>query len=71
MGQSHIVPVMVGSDEDALALSDRFKSHGIWVSAIRPPTVPPGMSRLRFSLTMHHELDVLDKVVALFKDRDA
>jgi 8-amino-7-oxononanoate synthase len=45
-----IVPWMVGDPREALALSEALLADGIFVQAIRPPTVPPGSSRLRLSL---------------------
>ncbi|WP_197529224.1 aminotransferase class I/II-fold pyridoxal phosphate-dependent enzyme [Aeoliella mucimassa] len=53
---SQIVPVMVGDNELALALAERLQTAGTFVKAIRPPTVPEGTARLRFSITLaHHE----------------
>lgn len=49
-GFSHIVPLLVGEDADALRFSAFLKEQGIYCPAIRPPTVPPGTARLRFSL---------------------
>lgn len=51
---SQIVPVIVGSEAAALALSERLRTEGIFVPAIRPPTVPAGTARLRFSVTLAH-----------------
>jgi len=48
---SQIVPVIVGSNEDALDAAEFLQGEGFAVRAIRPPTVPEGKSRLRFSLT--------------------
>lgn len=49
-----IVPVLVGAERDALALSQALARRGVQVMAIRPPTVPPGSSRLR--VTVHARL---------------
>ena len=51
---SPVVPVMIGSESDALAAADRLLAEGLLVPAIRPPTVPPGTSRLRVSLSAAH-----------------
>jgi 8-amino-7-oxononanoate synthase len=48
---TQIVPVAVGDADEAVALSRRLEARGVLAVAIRPPTVPPGTSRLRFSLT--------------------
>src|SRR5262249_15865250 len=49
--QSHIVPVIFGSNDRALTVAARLVEAGFAVKAIRPPTVPQGTSRLRLSLT--------------------
>jgi 8-amino-7-oxononanoate synthase len=51
---SPIVPVILGSDEAALLASAELLDAGIWVPAIRPPTVPEGTSRLRVTLSASH-----------------
>jgi len=50
-GDSHIVPLITGDDDRTVAISEKLKDSGIFVPSIRPPTVPEGSSRLRFSLT--------------------
>ncbi len=50
-GDTPIVPVIVGENEKALALTEKLKGKGFFVPAIRPPTVPPGTARLRLSLS--------------------
>jgi 8-amino-7-oxononanoate synthase len=49
-GETHIVPLLVGADQAAVALSERLKQNGYLAPPIRPPTVAEGTARLRFSL---------------------
>lgn len=58
-----IQPVQVGEESKALALSAELMAAGFWVSAIRPPTVPEGSSRLRVTLTASHEQDDVARLV--------
>ena len=61
-----IQPVMVGSAEDAVVLSNALLEKNILVSAIRPPTVPEGTARLRITLSATHtEEDVAELINAL------
>jgi 8-amino-7-oxononanoate synthase len=48
---SHIVPIVLGSNDAVLAFASRLQARGYAIRAIRPPTVPPGTARLRLSLT--------------------
>lgn len=48
---SHIIPMLIGSSADAVLRAEDMQRHGFYVLPIRPPTVPEGTSRLRFSLT--------------------
>src|SRR4029077_20930459 len=48
---TQIVPIIAGENADALAAAEFLQREGFAVRAIRPPTVPEGKSRLRFSLT--------------------
>lgn len=56
-GDSQIIPIVIGSEEDALRASSELLAMGMWVPAIRPPTVPVGTSRLRVSLSADHTID--------------
>ena len=47
---TQIIPFVVGTEADALALGDHLLDHGIAALPIRPPTVPKGTSRIRFAL---------------------
>ncbi|EJK2417543.1 aminotransferase class I/II-fold pyridoxal phosphate-dependent enzyme, partial [Vibrio cholerae] len=49
-----IKPWLLGSSDSALSASHELKQQGIWVSAIRPPTVPVGSARLRITITAAH-----------------
>ncbi|MDD5240364.1 MAG: 8-amino-7-oxononanoate synthase [Sulfuricella sp.] len=49
-----IQPVIIGANEEVLAVSEALRGLGIWVPAIRPPTVPKGEARLRISLSAAH-----------------
>lgn len=58
--ETAVQPLLVGSNHDALKLSEYLQSKGILVPAIRPPTVPKNTARLRISLSAgHSEEDVL------------
>jgi 8-amino-7-oxononanoate synthase len=51
---TQIIPLILGREEDALTMSRDLEEEGILAVAIRPPTVPAGASRIRFSLTAAH-----------------
>jgi 8-amino-7-oxononanoate synthase len=57
-----IQPLVIGDNETTLALAARFDAEGLWVPAIRPPTVPAGTSRLRISLSAAHSHDDLARL---------
>jgi glycine C-acetyltransferase/8-amino-7-oxononanoate synthase len=54
-GQSQIVPLEVGDAARTMDLCERLLERGVFAQGIRPPTVPPGSSRLRFSVMATHE----------------
>lgn len=61
---SPIIPVVMGEEERAMAASARLLKEGLWVPAIRPPTVPPGTSRLRITLSAVHTDEHIDRLLA-------
>jgi 8-amino-7-oxononanoate synthase len=58
-----IVPVILGSEQRALAASEALLDLGLWVPAIRPPTVPPNTSRLRVTLSAAHTDEQVGQLV--------
>lgn len=58
-----IQPLVVGSNAAALDLSERLLAQGLWVPAIRPPTVPQGQARLRISLGADKTVDQVDRLL--------
>ncbi len=62
---SQIVPLIVGENAAAVALSEKLRKAGLLVFAIRPPTVPAGTARLRFSLTAALTEEDIDKILTL------
>jgi 7-keto-8-aminopelargonate synthetase-like enzyme len=60
---SPIVPVVVGDEADAVRASADLLARGLWVPAIRPPTVPPGTSRLRVTLSATHTDEQVDRLI--------
>lgn len=55
-----IIPIVLGSEECALQISEQLMKRRLYVPAIRPPTVPPGTSRLRVSLRANHSFEQID-----------
>ena len=60
---SPIIPVVIGREADAVAASIDLLAQGLWVPAIRPPTVPSGTSRLRITLSAIHTDAQVDRLV--------
>lgn len=63
--QSPIVPLIIGEADAALAASRRLEAEGFLVTAIRPPTVPAGTARLRFTFTAAHPDREIERLAAL------
>jgi 7-keto-8-aminopelargonate synthetase-like enzyme len=62
-GISAIVPFLLGSEERALRVAEQLSERRIVAPAIRPPTVPPGTSRLRFSIRADHQAEQINFVI--------
>lgn len=66
-GQSvtQIIPIILGDEARTVSVSGKLEENGILASAIRPPTVPPGASRVRLSLSAAHTLDQLHRLTGV------
>lgn len=62
---SQIVPYVLGSNEAAIAEAQRLQSAGFYVLPIRPPTVPAGTARLRFSLSAGITDEAFERLLAV------
>lgn len=70
---SQIIPLVVGSNETALRFAAALERSGFAIRAIRPPTVPPGTSRLRFSLNAglsFADMDALADTIAAVRETE-
>ena len=66
--ETPIFPIIVGDNEKALSLAYELELRGIIITAIRPPTVPVGESRLRMTVTAAHSQEQLDYVANTLRD---
>ena len=63
-----IQPLIIGSNQAALDVSEQLAARGLLVPAIRPPTVPAGTARLRISLSAAHEVDDIERLAAALNE---
>ena len=63
-----IQPLLVGDNQAVLDLSQALWERGLWVPAIRPPTVPRGTARLRISLSAAHSANDIDRLLAALRE---
>ena len=61
--QTAIQPLLIGRNDEALVVMDGLRARGIWVPAIRPPTVPEGTARLRIALSAAHNETDIDQLI--------
>jgi 8-amino-7-oxononanoate synthase len=66
---SPIVPVIVGDAKTAVAASHLLEQEGFLVTAIRPPTVPSGSARLRFTFTAQHPDNEIERLAQIVRTR--
>jgi 8-amino-7-oxononanoate synthase len=65
-----IQPLLLGAEADALRVSEALLNRGILVTAIRPPTVPAGSSRLRITLSAAHSTADVDRLLVALEAID-
>lgn len=58
-----IQPLLVGDNQQSLIWAEQLRAAGLWVTAIRPPTVPPGSARLRITLSAAHQPEDIDRLL--------
>jgi 8-amino-7-oxononanoate synthase len=63
-----IQPVIIGSNDEALRAAAALHGQGLWVPAIRPPTVAPGTARLRVTLSAAHTHDEVAQLAAALNE---
>jgi 8-amino-7-oxononanoate synthase len=66
--QSPILPVILGDTQTCMQFSQNLLEHGVFVQGIRPPTVPPGTSRLRITVMATHERRHIEKALEAFQE---
>ena len=62
-----IIPVIIGPEDKTMDMSTKLLEYGVFVAGIRPPTVPPGTSRLRVTVMATHAQEDLDKALEAFE----
>ncbi|MDR1759640.1 MAG: 8-amino-7-oxononanoate synthase [Fibrobacter sp.] len=61
---SQIVPLVIGSSEKCISVSEKLSEKGLWTAAVREPTVPAGTARLRINFTASHQEKDLEMLVS-------
>jgi 8-amino-7-oxononanoate synthase len=65
--ETHIIPLLIGNEEGAMRMAEALREHGLYAVAIRPPTVPPGAARIRFSVMASHTCEDLSFALDVVK----
>ncbi len=63
LSATQIIPIILGTEQAATSLTEALREQGLFVPAIRPPTVPRGTSRLRLSLSAAHKASDIDHLI--------
>lgn len=63
-----IQPLVIGANDEALAVMEGLRLRGLWVPAIRPPTVAEGTARLRIALSAAHSVEDVDRLAEALHD---
>jgi len=66
--QTAIQPLVIGSNDETVAVSEALAREGLLVPAIRPPTVPQGTARLRISLSAAHSVEDVERLAAALNE---
>lgn len=66
-----IQPLIIGSNEEALRVAAALRARGLWVPAIRPPTVPAGTARLRVTLSAAHTHEQVQHLIGVLQELEA
>lgn len=63
-----IQPLIIGDADKAVAVANKLRERGLWITAIRPPTVPKGTARLRITLTAAHQSSDISLLLNALKE---
>ncbi len=66
-----IQPIVIGANDEALRVAASLHAQGLWVPAIRPPTVPANTARLRVTLSAAHTFDQVDRLAGAINELEA
>ena len=68
ISDSHIVPFIVGDSRDCVLTAEQLQRKGFYCLPVRPPTVPQGTSRIRFSLTAAIQPAEIDRLIQVIEE---
>ncbi|EJW94266.1 8-amino-7-oxononanoate synthase [gut metagenome] len=66
---SHIVPLIIGSNEETIWMAEKLQKNGFYTLPVRPPTVPEGTSRIRFSLTADMSEEDVEQLLSVIDNK--